>query len=68
MDDFPGDVRFFGAAMSPRWGAGGHARGADRVGARSATFFENRVFYRFFYQFFRAIFQQKVILNHWPSR
>ena len=62
--EFPRDVRFFGASMSPRWGAGGHARGAERVGARSATFCENRVFYRFFIVFFKGIFQQKVVLNH----
>ena len=30
MGDFPRDMRFFGAAMSPRWGAGGHAREADK--------------------------------------
>ena len=37
MDNFPRDVRFFGAAMSPRWGAGGHARAAE-ICARSARF------------------------------
>ena len=38
MDVFSRDVRFFGAAMSPRWGAGGHARAADFLSARSARF------------------------------
>ena len=49
------DMRFWGRPMSPRWGAGGHARVADRVGARSATFCENRVFYRVFIIFLRPL-------------